>query len=205
MNTLKLILSIVTISLLTVQTYSQTEKGKILVGGKTNLNLTSINSKLGADKSDGGSTTSIQFSPELGIFVFKGFALGLTSQIGFTTEKGSGSKYNTTSLVFAPFIKNYFGTNHIKPYLQGAIGLGNSKRKNHYQISPTEYHESTSSTNIFLYEVDGGIGMFFNDRLSLDIQLGYTHTSSKPKASHNNANRVISSGIGFGAGFTIIL
>jgi hypothetical protein len=49
------------------------------------------------------------------------------------------------------------------------------------------------------------LAIFLNEKTSLDIGVDYASSSIKPKQDNDNNYRSITSGIGIGIGFTIIL
>ena len=100
---------------------------------------------------------------------------------------------------FAPFLRCYIGSSNIKPYLHGEVGLGTEKSK-----TPGVSNEFSTSADIFLYELGGGIGIFLNEKVSLDIGLAYASVSFKRRL--NNLNfKDIANGFGLGIGFVIVL
>lgn len=180
----------------------QTKKGNILLGGSSNLNFTSLKSKvkMDSDSRDLDTTTNIEFSPLVGFFVADDFALGFGLPITYSSEKDDDDdKFTISSFTFAPFVRKYFGTNNVKPYLQGQVGFGRVKSK--YESSS---YENSDSLNLFLYGIDGGIGIFVNEKVSFDLALGYAYSSSKPKDSESRS-KFITSGIGIALGIVFVL
>jgi outer membrane protein len=189
----------------------QTEKGKILLVCETKLNFTSLNSKWKSDDGNGedGKTSNLEFSPQLGFFVIDNLALGIELPINYSSEKNENdNKFHSTSVAFAPFIRYYFGTNNIKPYLHSGIGFGYQKMGYDLNASYSDYNMNPSQdfkSTISLYEFGGGLAIFLNEKTSLDIEIGYASGSIKPKKDNNNNYRSITSGIGLGIGFAIII
>lgn len=179
----------------------QTEQGSILLGGESKLSFTSLNSKWKTDydEGDNGKTFNLEFSPQIGFFVIDGLALGAEIPIAYSSEKDEDDdKSITTSLALSPFLRYYFGTSNVKPYLHGEIGFGNLKLNYNYSSYETSYR-------MFLYEIGGGLGIFLNEKVSLDIGLGYASTSIKPKENVYYDYKIISSGFGLGIGIVVIL
>lgn len=181
---------------------AQTEKGNFLLGGESKLDLTFLNTKYKSDdvSENGPKTTNLEFSPMGGFFVADGFAVGLEIPISYTMEKDE-EKTSTTSIAFAPFVRYYFGSSHIKPYLHGAVGLGSLKAK----LDPGSSASREISYGMFLYQIGGGLGIFLNEKVSLDVGLAYASVSLKPKENNNTNYRSISSGIGIGIGIVVVL
>ncbi|MDD4374679.1 MAG: outer membrane beta-barrel protein [Bacteroidales bacterium] len=183
---------------------AQTEKGNFLVGGESKLNLTFLNSKLKDDdgSENGPKTTNLEFSPMVGFFVADGFAVGLEVPISYTSEKDvDDDNMKTTSMAFAPFVRYYFGSSNIKPYLHGTAGLGNLKMK----FDPASGSSEETLYGMFIYQIGGGLGIFLNEKVTLDVGLAYASVSLKPKENNNTNFRGISGGIGIGIGIVVVL
>jgi outer membrane protein len=182
----------------------QTEQGNVLLGGETKLNFTSMNSKWKTDDDNGeyGKTTNLELSPQIGFFVADGLALGVELPVMYSSEKDEDDdKYSTTSFAFAPFLRYYFGTSNVKPYFHGAVGLGSMKMK----FDPASGSSADASARMFLYELGGGLGIFLNDKVSLDIGLGYASVSLKPTEDNDVNYKDITSGFGLGIGIVVVL
>ena len=137
MKILKIVFSVAILSFITVLVYGQTEKGRILIGGETKLNFSSIKDKsvsMGEKK-----ITSFELSPQIGVFTLRSLALGIDMHISTTSEDHS----KNTFLAFAPFIRLYGGSRSIKPFLQGEVGFGklnegNTNKVEVWSLSPIE-------------------------------------------------------------------
>ena len=186
MRTLKIVLSITVLFFFTELIYCQTEKGRILIGGETKLNFTSSKGK--SSMNDELMIYSFELSPQLGAFMSKSLAIGIDVQI--STESNNDSK--NTFLAFAPFIRLYGGSGNIKPFIQGEVGFGKLKEGDMY----------TSKSKVFLFGIDGGLGIFINKNISLDIGLGYAYISKK-YTDYDGKDTL--GGIGGGIGFIFIL
>ena len=82
-------------------TQAQTEKGKVLIGGDSKLQITSAKSSYNSDigKSDGGNQKLIELSPQIGYFIKDYFALGL--QVQYTKLLSS----EISRLIAMPFVR----------------------------------------------------------------------------------------------------
>jgi outer membrane protein len=184
---------------------AQTEKGTFLLGGETKLNFSSVSSKFESDdvNEDLGKITTLEFSPQIGFFVIDGLALGMELPIMYSLEKSENEdKYTSTSLAFTPFIRYYFGKGKIKPYLHGDVGFGNLKMKYEDNLSGTT---SENAASLFLYEMGGGLAIFLNDKVSLDIGIAYASQSLTPKDDNVNNSKIITSGFEAGIGIVFML
>ena len=194
--------------------FSQTEKGNFIIGGSSNFSFASEKNKFKADNfdgDDGDSTLNISFAPTVGYFATDNLAIGLQTVIGYSEDNTEFGKIKTTSIAGAPFIRYYFSNSKIRPFLQGTVGIGSSKSK--FDISnifspvdPIIQDVSNERTSrIFTYGFDGGVAIFINPQISVDLGIGYVHSSSKAKENNTNNSRFISNIIGFNAGFNIFL
>lgn len=193
MKIIKFILSVCVLSSFTIIIFGQTEQWGILIGGETRLDFSYLKEKLkinGSDAIDNGETTNFGLSAQLGLFVLDGFALGFKMPIS-TTSNYEKTGSSMTTLAFTPFVRYYFKTRIVKPYLHGDIGFGKHKMKT---------NAYTFSSSMFLYEIVGGIGIFLNKKISLDIGLGYSSQKSISKLSDifnsGSSDRRVELGIG---------
>lgn len=189
---------------LTFAAYGQTDKGKLLIGGGSTLDFSSLNStwKTDDDEGDAGKMTELEFSPQIGYFVIDNLAVGVELPITYSSETDEDDyKYSTTAIALAPFVRYYFGTTNIKPYLHGSAGYGTMKMKE----DPPGGASDDEFVGMFIYSLGGGLGIFLNEKVSLDIGLGYVSASAKPEEDYDVNFRVIGSGFGIGIGFAIVL
>jgi outer membrane protein len=182
----------------------QTEIGNVLIGGGTNMNLSFMNSKWKTDdiSGDAGKATNLELTPQIGYFVSDGLALGVQLPISYSAEEDeSNEKFSTTSLAFVPFIRYYFGTGIVKPYIHGGLGFGTLNMKYKPNFGSTE----SMSAGMFLFEMGGGLNYFISDNVALDFGLGYAYASAKPYEDNNVNYRNISAGVGITLGIAIML
>ena len=178
------------ISCIVISGNAQITKGSILLGGDSKLDFSLVNSMNGSNGIIGESV-DIDFSPQIGFFVFNNFALGLSIPISYVSYKPDNTMVlstESTSVSLVPFFRYYMGKGKIKPYLQGGIGLGNMKT-------------TTSSLEVInefiLYDIEAGLGMFINEKVSLDFSFGYNYTAYRYDEFHTvNSSKKIAGGIG---------
>ncbi len=179
---------------------AQTEAGKVLIGGDTRFITSSTNVNWGTDEDneDTGRKTNFGISPLIGCFVANNFAIGVEVPISILIEKdGHGREYSSTSMSFAPFAKYYFGSSNVKPYLNSKIGVGSLRVVENSNYS--SYYDDRAT--IFLYRISGGVAIFLNESVSIDIGAGYQSTKLKVLDDYNKEYRNISSGFDFSIGF----
>jgi len=182
----------------------QTEEGGILIGANTNLNFSYMNSNWKSDNGDGdmGSTINLEVSPKVGYFVLDGMAVGLEVPISYSMQENANEdKYTTTSFAGTPFLRYYFGSTNVKPYLHGQVGYGMAKI--HYD--PAYGFSDDFSANMFLYEVGGGVGFFINETICIDLGIGYASVAIKSKEDNENNYRTITSGLQMAIGIAVVL
>lgn len=188
--------------ILTVKSFSQTETGKIIVSGESSLGFSSMSQKYKDDngETDGNKTLSIEFAPQAGYFVMDGLAVGIALPISFDSEKNpNNDKNKVTSLAIAPFARYYFSTTNIKPYLQAAVGFGSAK----YTDEPDGAEATDTKLSVFLYDLGAGVGIFLNDKVSIDVGASYSSYIMKPKEDNPSNVKMITSGFGLNLGFSI--
>ncbi|NOU18733.1 MAG: outer membrane beta-barrel protein [Bacteroidales bacterium] len=204
MKNLKSFFGVFILMLFVFSVHGQTTRGTILIGGESNFDLSSMNSKWKSDDGSGSfsNTISLGISPKIGFFIIDNLAVGVKLPIGFQFQKDKNNdKYSSTSLGISPFLKYYFGTSNIKPYLNGSVGFSNLVMKDNPVTGPSD----KNTVGMFSFELGGGFGIFLNDKVSVDIGVGYNYSSYKDKENNNNNYRRIYSGVGLGAGISISL
>jgi Outer membrane protein beta-barrel domain len=155
-------LCLLTIIILSGETFAQTEKGDWLVGGILQLNTAK-------------NSTSFEFSPNAGYFVLDNFALGAKLVIAYE-QLGD---LNITSFGVGPFARYYFSEKKIKPFFAADFDYQNQKFKTSLG-SVTE--------NAFNYFLGGGAAFFINDNVAVEGLLGYRHTKVKEEEGNGGLN-----------------
>lgn len=183
---------------------AQTGAGKLLIGGSSSFGFNAATVKYKSDLGDGtlGKETQVNLAPQAGFFVMDGLAVGLELNVDLSSSKedDSDNKYNSTTLVAAPFVRYYYGTNKIKPFAEGSIGFGTIIEKDKNGDVST-----TFKTGVFGFGFAIGAAMFLNDNVSVDLGIGYNSLSTKDKEDNPDNDKIISSGVGFQVGFSVIL
>ncbi len=204
MKNLKIISIGLVLFCLTQTVKGQTDMGNILIGGATNMNLSFMNSKWKTDDNNGdaGKTTKLELTPQIGFFVSDGLAFGVELPISYTKEEDElHDEYSTTSLAFVPFLRYYFGSGILKPYVHGGLGFGALSMKYEPDFGSTE----SMSAGMFLFEMGGGLNYFIKDNVALDFGLGYAYALAKPNENNNVNYKNITSGLGIEIGITVML
>lgn len=174
---------------------AQTEQGAFYVGANSNINFSSMKTELKSDYNDqGGSrTTKFEFAPQLGYFAGDGLLIGL--EIPYSTIKNDEADYKMSQIGIGPFARYYFGTSNSKPYLHGGFGIG----------AATESGASKMDYKLSSYEIAGGFAIFINKNIAVDLGLGYSSSTMKPKEKQDADVKLVTNGISFKVGFSLFL
>lgn len=155
---------------------AQTEQQSMILGGTISLNF---------NQQDSFKTTTFNFAPTFGYFVYKNLMLGVALGIGTTSDnKAKGLKnrfYLNTSCV--PFVRYYFLKEKIKPFLYAKFGYVNSTAL-----------IKGSSANVDGITGGGGLGLtyFATPHVGIETTLGY----SGVKFQKQNLNSTIGITVG---------
>jgi outer membrane protein len=197
--------AIVVVSVLfVVNVMGQTEQGKVLIGGDTRLNFSSLSQKMENDDNsvEVGKAMNIEVYPQIGYFVTDGLALGAEIPIMYTTEEDINDiKQSTFSIALAPFLRYYIGVDKVRPYIHGSVGFGKTKYKLDYENGQT----NDANAGLFMYEIGGGLGIFLTDKVSLDFSIGYTSVAMNLEEFYEEDVKQVTSGLGVGIGISIML
>jgi len=190
-------------------TQAQTEKGKVLIGGGTKMALASdiLSTKSNQDNKENYlSQKSFELNPVVAYFVVNNLALGLeipiTHQAIKYFEDYSESSLTTSALCF---LRLYFNENDpIKPYIHGGIGLGLGLRNSSYTDLIYSYNYK-AKYNLVLGKISAGVSAFINEKIALDIGIGYQYIRSKRQQDNPSDYRSISNGFASSIGFSFVL
>ena len=150
------------------------------------------------------SQKSFELNPVVAYFVVNNLALGLeipiTHQAIKYFENYSESSLTTSALCF---LRLYFNENDpIKPYIHGGIGLG--LRNSSYTDLIYSYNYK-AKYNLVLGKISAGVSAFINEKIALDIGIGYQYIRSKRQQDNPSDYRSISNGFASSIGFSFVL
>lgn len=144
-----------------IQVNAQTEKGNFMAGGGARI-----------DAND--RTFSVTVNPTLGCFFVNNFAGGLTTDLGYssTREHAGTTTYHrdVTTLGAGPFLRYYFSTARIRPFIDGNTVFTTHK---------TEGHTTTTTSSGATYFVAPGAAFFLNHNVALEARAGYRHVADE--------------------------
>ena len=186
--------------------YSQTEKGKMFIGGNVNLTGNS-NSNLDTSYQSDFSTTTFIFAPNIGYFVADNFAIGANINLGASslvqnnenksTTASLPSKFTnkTTTLSYGlgGFARYYIDISEkLKFFIKGGINysysIHNRKDSNN---DPNDVNNANSSpymdaqTNSISLLCNPGFVYFIGPKLGIETNFGnisYAYSSSTNKS-----------------------
>jgi hypothetical protein len=181
----------------TIVGYSQTEKGKKILGGQLNF-YGNKGATLDSLSSSRTTYSTLQLNPNVGYFIKDNFALGVLLNVGFSNQ--SQNNQNSISTYYYKTNTINFGAGAFARYYK-KIGdrfsfFVNGNMLYNHQISKTE---STSSkqekqANSINLGFSPGLVYFPSPKLGIEVLFGninYTYTSSvnKTVSYKNHDNR----------------
>ena len=175
---------------------AQTEEGSFYIGANSNINFSSMKTELKSDlgDQDGSRITEFEFAPQIGFFAGDGLLVGL--EIPYLVRKNKDADYKMSQIRVGPFARYYFGKTNSKPYLHAGVGFG----------AATESGESDEvDYKLSSYEIAGGIALFINKNIAVDLGLGYSSGTMKPREDNDADVKLVTSGIAFKVGFSLFL
>ncbi len=213
-NALSIALFIITTSL-----FSQTEKGKFLVGissglglngGQTNFSFSNVKVKSDDFESDNTKNFSFNLSPRTGYFLTDNLTAGLELNYSFFSIDrpdddpfiGGESKFNQYSA--GPFIRYYFNGEKIRPIIEGGVSFGRSTNTLE-GANPVDGGELEFSSNLFSYAGGSGFAVSLGNQVSFDAIVVYLNSQSKPTENNEDNSRSIVNSLGLRLGFSIYL
>ena len=201
---LKKIALLIGILLNSLTSFSQTEKGKLYLGGSTSLGLNFTTHKIdtGSSLEKTGKTSAFTISPQIGYFVAKNLVAGLEMSMNFSkySDTYNSSSNASNTYVFAPFLKYYFDVEKFRPFVIAEYGLGTVQSK-----YSSRGFESEHKVNTSVLILGGGITYFFNKTVGIELGLNYSRTALKPKNNSPYDVKSINNGFSSFVGFVILL
>ena len=204
----KLLLTLLVSSIL-MSAYSQTEKGKMFLGGQFSLsgNTNSMSDTL--NRYD-NHTTVLDITPNFGYFIADNLALGVSLDFGVNNSNNhfensalslshtkNGSNDNTYIYGIGGFARYYVNiTDHFKFYtnfgLNYSLQLNKRTSFDNYPgdlNSPSTKYYQEYQLSLITLEITPGLVYFVTPRIGMQAAFGnlnYTHSSSKDITSSND-------------------
>ena len=180
---------------------AQTQKGKFLVEGGSNLE--GVLSNESYDNGTGPQKTNnsqLVLQMGLGYFILKNFVIGEGSTWSFYTTKdnSTGDKTKSTNISVGPLLRYYVGQSKVKPLVQANIAWLSS---NIAYIS-AGLNSTTKSSGI-LYSGGIGVAYFLNDYVSFNGIVGYSNSSQTTTDNNNNKTKQTVGGFNININVTV--
>lgn len=154
MNNLKFFLTIAALGC-SILTFSQTEKGKMLIGGTAGFDI---------QFEDPDDVVSIDFSPGLGFFVIDNLAVGGALSVSYS----KAGDFSATGFGISPFGRYYFGAGMTKIFLQAQGG---------YVTAKVDFGGGNDNTGKgYVLQGGPGVALFLNEFVAIEGMLAYTKT-----------------------------
>lgn len=191
--------------LFTQISFSQTEKGRFLIGVSSNINFNFESNSTDGDSfsRDAGSAKEFTISPEVGYALKNRLFVGLSLSYVYSDidDKDFGYESVRNAVSIAPFIKYYFSEKKIKPFLIASYGLGSEKSDSRFVFGSNSL--ITSKASIYSFKIGGGISYFFNEYVNIEFSLNYLRGTKVIEEQQNET--YITNKFNSNIGFTIFL
>lgn len=161
--------------------FSQTEKGKFLISGASNLSF--MSNKTTIEGSEDQKVDNLNLNASLGYFIAKNFAL--TGDFEYLIQSQDDTDVTTNMMLGGA--RAYIDLGKVaKLYFQGGVGLLQ------IEVDNDSFSKPASDTG-FAFGLGGGVSLFIKDYLSIDMGLSYKKGSVED---------IDMSNAGFSAGFS---
>ena len=221
-----LIGSFIFLSIVHVQ--AQVEKGKFLVGARSDLtalfntNNTEITQNGNTEESE-EKNNQFGLTPTVGYFIANGFAAGLfldlsTNNLSWEQELEDGSieDLNSSSSTFkaGPFIRYYFDMEKVKPFAHVQFGIG-SNNLTYDEVSydfsdplnpKVVIEETKRKYALSTWGIGAGAAFFITNNVSIDVMLGYSSNTKRYTNDDSDYElNIRTGGFGLDVGFNIVI
>jgi opacity protein-like surface antigen len=192
-------------------------KGTIFLSGQSSL-------RAGLNNIDDSSfnVSSYSFSPTAGYFLIDNLVAGAEVTFsGFKTTRSnqvidldldfiSSSEVESKgrSVVLAPFVRYYFNTGRIKPYVSTSVGFGFNSARNESTMTvngDSNTIESESKGRSTRYTLAGGTAIFLTKYVSIDTGIQYDTSTFNTDLDSGDSSDRKDSNINFIGGISIYL
>jgi outer membrane protein W len=192
----KLVLSITLITLLSLTSFAQLEKGSWIGGVNGNVDFTFL-------KSSSNRAFSFSLNPYAMYLVSKNLAVGLNLDYSYDFVKYYSSfqteselvKYSTNSLLLAPVVRKYFGNSKCRPYIGLTSGLAMYQT---ISFSAPSWDVSKSTNFGFFLNPEAGISYWLNDKVFFDLKASYDLINYNRSGDYHTVDLKIGIGIKLG-------
>jgi hypothetical protein len=128
------------------------------------------------------SSTGYALGPKFGYVLWNNFVVGLDykyrqNTVSYTYHK-SKERFNTSQA--GVFARKYFGTGVWLPFIEGGLGIGNSKSVINDSSPGGAQFQSTDRRDLVYYYGSGGISCSINQRFLINLFAKVQHTKDTP-------------------------
>lgn len=171
----KIVFTIELIGIIVFNSSAQIEGGKVFLSGTTYLGLGETSAKVDNNTIYQDRTTiNFTLSPGVGGFITNRILLGLIIDLRImATEYDNGGKSSTEEYAFAPFMRYYFTTKRVAPYIHADVSSGEVFRKYTPKTGKGISYNSSSKG----WSLITGVSSFVNDNVAFDFGFGYLSTT----------------------------
>lgn len=176
--------------------FSQTDKGKLVISGKTDLNFLFTNTVLGTDSIETGKIKNNQFgfTAAAGYFILNNLNVGISGSYSYSYTKTNatqllpGNTENITqSVTILPQVNYYFPVEgKLRPFVaMGAGYIWLEERDSRF----TGNHNEVYSMNGTVFSAGAGLSYFINHAVSFDLGFQYSHSKLKEKRNKSQIQK----------------
>lgn len=181
--------------------FGQTEKGKIMLNGSSDLTFLSMDKKKKYVEEDDRITDSSDiknfgFNASASYFVVDNLALGFGLLYDSEKEEDKEADLKDKTFMVGPMARYYFGSSNIKPFVNGSLMFGSMKQEELYDNE--SYVEKYKS---FGWELGAGAAFFLKDNISIDLGLSYAFKEHENKDDSKQKTEI--DGLAVKVGFSL--
>jgi len=168
--------------------FGQTEKGKFVLSGNTDLNFLFSNITMGTDSVQTGKSKSNQYGVTIGAgyFVTNNFAVGISGTYSYSYSKIESNNYInsktesiTRSFTILPQVQYYFPVEgKLKPVLAIGAGYGWLEERD---SRVTDNNNTVYSLSGPAFTGGGGVSYFITNSVAFDLGFQYSYSRFKDK------------------------
>jgi hypothetical protein len=173
---------------------SQTNKGRIIVGISSTVNLGNWGSDLmglgfsgtkyvspSGTSANAYKSSFLNLVPKVGYFIIENLAVGADLIVNTYSHKyPDNTKSSGTLLCIGPFGRYYLPMGKFSPFAEFNAGIGfNNSKQTRIPATGNSEHKS----GVFLIGFWAGMAMPLGDRVTFDAMLGYNHVTYSTKVT----------------------
>jgi len=187
---MKRVLMLAALAVLATSAFTQTNRGRFLISGSTDLSIFSshVTYKYDDETLDSYHSSNFSFSPSVGYFVIN----NLVIMGSLTYNSGTIEDFSYNYFMMGPVVRYYFGKKNVKPFVNSGVMLGFKKQNN---------GDNVSKSTAVHYNLGGGIAFFINDFVAFDLGLEYSNETLTDVEDTNSDQ--ITSGLGLYGGISV--